>query len=115
MRDESSARAAVQAVEEAEGAVGVLVNNAGYGHDGLPQPDSSPYGDYHAAVARADAETDQSRLAGDAGDVARLEALSARLCGKPRLAPDRAHHLFGVAQARRLRQRCGDPLELVRR
>src|SRR5262249_22244899 len=32
--DESSIRAAVRAVEEAEGAVGVLVNNAGYGQEG---------------------------------------------------------------------------------
>jgi NAD(P)-dependent dehydrogenase (short-subunit alcohol dehydrogenase family) len=32
--DEASARAAVAAVEEAEGAVGVLVNNAGYGQSG---------------------------------------------------------------------------------
>jgi NADP-dependent 3-hydroxy acid dehydrogenase YdfG len=32
--DEESMRAAVQAVEQAEGAVGVLVNNAGYGQSG---------------------------------------------------------------------------------
>lgn len=32
--DEASMRAAVDAVEAAEGAVGVLVNNAGYGQDG---------------------------------------------------------------------------------
>src|SRR3989442_8730263 len=32
--DEASMRAAVEAVERAEGAVGVLVNNAGYGHEG---------------------------------------------------------------------------------
>src|SRR5947209_4436635 len=32
--DQASARAAVQAVERAEGAVGVLVNNAGYGQSG---------------------------------------------------------------------------------
>ena len=32
--DEDSMRAAVTAVEEAEGAVGVLVNNAGYSHSG---------------------------------------------------------------------------------
>jgi NAD(P)-dependent dehydrogenase (short-subunit alcohol dehydrogenase family) len=32
--DEASMRAAVDAVERAEGAVGVLVNNAGYGQDG---------------------------------------------------------------------------------
>ena len=32
--DEGSMRAAVDAVERAEGAVGVLVNNAGYGQEG---------------------------------------------------------------------------------
>src|SRR4029450_9703316 len=32
--DEASMRAAVQAVEQAHGAVGVLVNNAGYGLEG---------------------------------------------------------------------------------
>src|SRR5437899_7252020 len=32
--DEASMRAAVDAVERAEGAVGVLVNNAGYGQEG---------------------------------------------------------------------------------
>ena len=32
--DEASMRAAVAAVERAEGAVGVLINNAGYGHEG---------------------------------------------------------------------------------
>jgi NAD(P)-dependent dehydrogenase (short-subunit alcohol dehydrogenase family) len=32
--DESSMRAAVDTIEQAEGAVGVLVNNAGYGQDG---------------------------------------------------------------------------------
>src|SRR5437867_10440604 len=33
--DEASIRAAVDAVEKAEGAVGVLVNNAGYGQEGV--------------------------------------------------------------------------------
>ncbi len=33
--DEGSMRAAVEAVERAEGAVGVLVNNAGYGQEGV--------------------------------------------------------------------------------
>ena len=33
--DEASMRAAVAAVEQAEGAVGVLVNNAGYGQEGV--------------------------------------------------------------------------------
>jgi NAD(P)-dependent dehydrogenase (short-subunit alcohol dehydrogenase family) len=33
--DEASMRAAVEAVERAEGAVGVLVNNAGYGQEGV--------------------------------------------------------------------------------
>jgi NAD(P)-dependent dehydrogenase (short-subunit alcohol dehydrogenase family) len=33
--DESSIRAAVEAVERADGAVGVLVNNAGYGQEGV--------------------------------------------------------------------------------
>ncbi|TMA55182.1 MAG: SDR family NAD(P)-dependent oxidoreductase, partial [Deltaproteobacteria bacterium] len=32
--DEASIRAAVETVERAEGAVGVLVNNAGYGQEG---------------------------------------------------------------------------------
>ncbi|HTD26734.1 MAG TPA: SDR family NAD(P)-dependent oxidoreductase, partial [Candidatus Elarobacter sp.] len=32
--DEASMRAAVETVERAEGAVGVLVNNAGYGQEG---------------------------------------------------------------------------------
>jgi NAD(P)-dependent dehydrogenase (short-subunit alcohol dehydrogenase family) len=32
--DESSMRAAVEAIEKAEGAVGVLINNAGYGSEG---------------------------------------------------------------------------------
>jgi NAD(P)-dependent dehydrogenase (short-subunit alcohol dehydrogenase family) len=44
-------------------------------------PDADPaYADYHEAVAKADAEADQSRLAGDAEDVARAieKAISAR-------------------------------------
>jgi NAD(P)-dependent dehydrogenase (short-subunit alcohol dehydrogenase family) len=42
--------------------------------------DDGPYGAYHAAVAKADAETDASRLAGDPEDVARAieRALTAR-------------------------------------
>jgi NAD(P)-dependent dehydrogenase (short-subunit alcohol dehydrogenase family) len=39
--DEASMRAAVTAVEQAEGAVGVLVNNAGYGQEG-PLEEVSP-------------------------------------------------------------------------
>ncbi|MEA2273056.1 MAG: hypothetical protein QOI98_1764 [Solirubrobacteraceae bacterium] len=34
--------------------------------------DASPYADFHAAVAKADAEGDQSRLAGDPEDVAKV-------------------------------------------
>jgi len=38
---------------------------------GLESGDSGPYGDYNQAVAKADAETDESFLAGGAGQVAR--------------------------------------------
>ena len=46
----------------------------------MPSGGGLPYDEYHAAVAKADAETDQSRLAGDAEDVARVieRAISAR-------------------------------------
>jgi NAD(P)-dependent dehydrogenase (short-subunit alcohol dehydrogenase family) len=35
--DDASMRAAVETVERAEGAVGVLINNAGYGLEGAPK------------------------------------------------------------------------------
>ena len=78
---------------------------------------AGPYGPYHDAIARADAETDASRLAGDPDDVARvvrraIEAarprtryrvtLVARLLPMLRgLLPDRAWDVFLSTQAPR--------------
>ena len=54
----------------------------GTANQGMPEGDATgPYGDYHAAVAKADSEADQSRfLAGDPEDVAAVieRAVSAR-------------------------------------
>jgi NAD(P)-dependent dehydrogenase (short-subunit alcohol dehydrogenase family) len=49
-------------------------------NDGMPPLGDLPYGEYQAAVAKADAETDESFLAGDPEAVARAieRALSAR-------------------------------------
>lgn len=46
----------------------------------LPAASAGVYADYHAAVAKGDAETDESFIAGDAGDVASAieRALTAR-------------------------------------
>lgn len=46
----------------------------GTANDGFPPGAAEVYGAYHEAVAKADAETDQSRIAGDAEDVAKAIA-----------------------------------------
>jgi NAD(P)-dependent dehydrogenase (short-subunit alcohol dehydrogenase family) len=40
--------------------------------DGFPQADGGPYDAFHAAVVKADAEADQSSMAGDPQDVAKV-------------------------------------------
>jgi short-subunit dehydrogenase len=52
-------------------------------NDALAEADAGPYGAYHAAVAKADAETDNSFIAGKPEQVARVieRALTA---GRPR-------------------------------
>lgn len=84
-------------------------------NDGFPRPDGGPYDAFHEAVAKADAEADQSSMAGDPQDVAKviqraIEAKRpkprytvttiARLLPKVRGAlPDRAWDAFLRTQA----------------
>src|SRR5437660_142977 len=89
--DEASMRAAVETVERAEGAVGVLVNNAGYGQEGAFE---GPMGRF-AADPEAVARVIERAIAAERPRTRYPVTFAARfLMGLRRWLPDRAFDGF---------------------